>query len=434
MRQISRRRFLRDLSLLASGTAVVGCGSAGGTADSRAGGELCGDGLSLPEALPVDAVDVRQGGSEEVLLALLPPGPAILDSLREVCAGLDWSWLNPGDRVFVKLSCNSGNAHPAVTSPTAVKAVCAELLARGAGEVLAGDQSGIAWVRLDRSGKLTGSTREMMKKNGLLAAIEESGATPWCFEEHGYEQGYFAADMTAVPGSHWSEGPFLASVLNEVDHVVTLPRLSSHLIAGCSLGHKCAIGWLRDDSRYLLHFQGETLHEKLAELNFSSPLADKHRLVITAAEKVLLDMGPDQGTVAEADPVIVIASSNLTRHDALATASLAFMDAATPPAEGLFATYGPDQADKANRLLLDVLVPARYGAPWGDRDPELYTPVPFHEYAKGIESNRVLARAFELQGGIPESIPVRLSGLEPSAELRAFLEAFGGGILHLAGS
>ncbi|MBM4356154.1 MAG: DUF362 domain-containing protein, partial [Deltaproteobacteria bacterium] len=239
-RRVSRRRFLLDLSVLASGGMLAACSSGAGPGDASA--DLTGDG---PLDLPADTVPEAAGtdacrrqpcpASGEVVLGLVAPGAAgsVQEGVTELLSTLDWSWLTPGDRVFVKLSCNSGNLHPAVTSPVAVRAVCQELLSRGAGEVLAGDQAGIASVRLDMNGKLTGSTRGLMEKNGLLAAIEESGATPWCFEEHGHQQGFFAAGMAGVPGSHWSDGPWVASVLEEVDHVVTLPRLSSHLIGGC---------------------------------------------------------------------------------------------------------------------------------------------------------------------------------------------------------
>jgi len=351
-------------------------------------------------------------------------------AVRDTCGALGWSWLTPGDTVFLKVSSNSPNPHPAVTSPEAVRAVCEELFSRGAGKVMAGDQSGIEFVRLAAGDKLWGSTKQVMKENGLLAAIEGSGAVPYALEEHGYESGYFAAGLP-LSDSHWASGPYMAAIIKEVDHVITLPRMSSHVIAGCSLGHKCAIGWLRDDSRYLLHFEGASIHEKVAELSFATELREKHRLVITLADYGLFDSGPDKGTVAPLDPVAVIASPVVADHDALAVAIMAWFDAHTAVDSQLPVVYSAEDADAVNQLLLKVLVPAKYGEPWGPGDMADYAPVPFHAYQEGVSSNLVLARSFALLGGVPAALPVKLVGKAPDEDLRSFLEAFDNGFLKL---
>ena len=41
----------------------------------------------------------------------------------------------------------------------------------------------------------------------------------------------------------------IARAITEVDHLVYLPRLSSHVLTGYTHGHKIAVGWLRDDPR-----------------------------------------------------------------------------------------------------------------------------------------------------------------------------------------
>lgn len=423
---LSRRKFLRSASLSASGLLLFGC-STGNSSDPT-------DGRALQDAEVGPRLDALEPDAsrmlpmEAVVLGLFPKTDAMgaQEVVRQVCAALDWSWLSPGDSVFVKVSCNSGHEHPSVTSPNAVRALCKELLDRGAGQVLVGDQAGVEAVRLVPGDKLFGSSREVMQGNGLLAAIEESGGTPHFFDEHGFEQGYFPATMN-IEGHHWSSPPHIAGIIKEVDHIITLPRLSSHIIAGYSHGHKCAVGWLRDDSRYLLHFEGASFHEKYAELNYADEVRSRHRFTLTLAEKLLLDSGPDEGTIAEADPVIVIASPHMANHDALAVAVLAYVDELTPEDSPIAMKYGPE-ADTYNQLLVNMLIPSKYGEPWGSREMSEYTPVPFHEYQKGLEFDRVLSRAYAILGGVPEKIQVRLLGEEPAPDLLTSLEESGSGV------
>jgi len=369
-----------------------------------------------------------------VLLGLYPADqvPSAAEAVRLACAELDWSWLTPGDSVFVKLSCNSGNAHPAVTSPAAVRAVCEELFERGAGTVKAGDMGGVACVRLTED-QTWGSTRELMEKNGLMDAITQAGAEPWFFDEQAYGDGFVEATFP-FDDPHWPAPPRIARITTEVDHIVMLPRLSSHAIAGCSLGLKCAVGWLRDDGRYLMHLKGSSIHELYSELNYATEIRDRLRLTLTLAEEILLDYGPDVGTIATVDPRMVIASRNLANHDAVAVAALAFIDEMTPPDPAVVIRYG-EAADMVNQMLITTLVPTEYGEPWGELDmEEHYTPVEFFEYQAGVASHPALVRAYEILGGVPASIPVKLVGEAPDPAFLAFLSAHDGGRLGPEGT
>jgi len=58
---------------------------------------------------------------------------------------------------------------------------------------------------------------------------------------------------------------------------------------------KNAVGWLRDDSRLLLHQKGARFYERLAEINHFRPLRDKLRFTLTLADRALLKIGPDFG-------------------------------------------------------------------------------------------------------------------------------------------
>jgi len=135
------------------------------------------------------------------------------------------------------------------------------------------------------------------------------------------------------------------------------------------------------------------LHNRYVELNYHPLLRARLRLAITLAEKVLLDLGPNDGTIADLDAWVVVASSHLANHDAVGVAVLAHVDGVTPQAPRLV------RATKA--------------------------------YQKGIGSDPSLRRAYEILGGIPSAIRVNLLGQGPGAALRTSLDSYDGGILNL---
>ena len=77
----------------------------------------------------------------------------------------------------------------------------------------------------------------------------------------------------------------LPNILNHVDHVVLLPRVSRHMLAGTSLGLKAAVGWLRDDSRLEFHRDAGSFFEKIAEINDTTILRQKLRMTLSVATK-----------------------------------------------------------------------------------------------------------------------------------------------------
>jgi uncharacterized protein (DUF362 family) len=381
---------------------------------------------------------------DAVLLGLYSPA-SVADAraaVRAVCRHLDWSWLVPGDSVFVKLACGSDRPHPAGTSPSAVEAVVEELRARGAGRILVGDQGSVVFVRRTAEGIEFGATRALAQANGLLTAINASGAEPHFFEEGGYEQGYYTADA-GFEGHHWSEPPHLPRVIREVDHIVYLPRLSSHALTGYTHGHKLAVGWLREDSRRRMHLDGASLPQRFTELNYFSDIRSRLRLVITLAEQVLLDCGPEVGTLAELDGWVVIASAHLANHDAVSVGVLSAVDRQAPESPLLIEDrshgfvlpfvlpYRPLIADLLNRTWIAEYIPSVTGIAWGDGDMSRYTPLPTHAFERGIGHDIMLSRAYEILGGAPATIPVSLLGQAPSADLADALRAYSDGLLGL---
>lgn len=416
--KIARRDLLGKGLGLAAGALLTGCG----------GGRRVG---MLGEPAMIESRE--KVSSDEVVLGLYPRTESMnaRAAVREVCQRLDWSWLLPGDSVFIKLTTNGSKPHPAATSPQAVRAVVAELQARGAGRILVGDQCGVEYVRSCPGGKRFSSTRERVRQNGLYESIIAAGAEPYFFDEQDYETGYIPA--TALPSStHWSEPPRLARIIQQVDHIIYLPRLSSHVLAGYTHGHKIAVGWMREDSRFRMHTEADSFHAKFVEVNYVPELRDRRRLVITLAERLLLDVGPDKGEIIDPEASIVIASSHLANHDTVATAVFSYVDRKTAfgPTHIIPPPYG-DLANFCNWYFVSTMVPQKTGIPWGRPDPWTYRPLARHHFEKGIAHDLALSRAYEILGGVPASIAVRLAGGRPKTELRTFLEQHDGGRLRL---
>lgn len=270
---------------------------------------------------------------------------------------------------------------------------------KGAGRVLVGDKPGVQAVH-QKKNKQRGSSREILEKNGLHQVIVESGAEPHYFDEAGYDS-YFA-DHTVNDG-HWKGPLMLPNILKEVDHVVLLPRVSRHVLAGATLGLKAAVGWLRDDSRLELHRDGASFLEKAAEINDAATLREKLRLTLSVADKVQSTFGPDVGHVAEPDPGLVFASDDLPAHDMVAVGWLLYCREFHTPAFRKTLFFDP------YTLMPSLINRGFVGMIWGLSNflnSESYS-APKLVNAK---SDRILARAAEMWGGWPELEFVKAGG------------------------
>jgi uncharacterized protein (DUF362 family) len=200
---------------------------------------------------------------------------------------------------------------------------------KGAGRVIVSDMSGVQYVNLQPD-KLRGSTRELMQKNGLFQAAQAGGAELFFPEEHGWSA--FFEDGPAT-GSHWKAGIMMPKILNEVDHIVLMPRTARHMVVGTTLGMKAVVGYMRHDSRLEYHRDAATLYEKTAEANTVPCLKNKLRLVLTTATKTLTTFGPDNGFVYTPETGLIIASNSLASHDMVSLAWLIFNREQTPEPE-----------------------------------------------------------------------------------------------------
>jgi len=379
-----------------------------GLLNMMAGGRLLaatGSGRSMRQGAPANS---------RVLLHRFDPAiTTTTQAVREAMLGAtDLSWLREGDSVFVKIACNSNLAAPAVTSPAVLEGVVGLLREAGAGTVYVGDMSGAQFVR-HLPTETIGSTRENMRQNGLLAAAEDAGAQVHCFEEVPFEGAY----IPAVPQGdhHWGEDLQVAEILDRVDHIVNLPRLGKHSLAGATLGLKNAIGWISDHSRMVLHRDAATFHDKIVEVNAIPQLAEKMRLTLTLVDQALTTYGPDSGYRLPLARPIILASEDITSHDQVALLTLLWTRTQTPR-DVLAEDPYPAESNGLNWWFVRVY--------WGEEAAARYETLPAFDALADMETPTYINLAWDrLRGGRPEAIEVVPGGMALDETLISMLTA-----------
>jgi uncharacterized protein (DUF362 family) len=336
---------------------------------------------------PVFLAGIKQGASEE----------AMKSAVRAAAeAATDFSWLSPGDAVFIKPALNSGNPYPATTSPIAIAAMVELLREKGAGRVIVGDMSGIREVKLSPEG-VTGSTRKLMESCGMARIVQRARAEVHFFEEA--EWGGFYQDTPAAT-SHWKNGVMMPNILKEVEHIILMPRCARHMLAGSSLGLKAAVGYWRTDTRLEYHRDASTFQEKTAEGNTVETLRNKQRLVLSAADKILTTFGPDNGHIFQPETGLVIASESVVAHDMVSLAWLLQNRSSIPPSEKDCWFKDPYNSQLIVSFANKYYIVRKLGG-WGSA---FASEKLSRNDINTIWDDRVLNRAYQVLGGKPEVI------------------------------
>lgn len=250
------------------------------------------------------------------------------------------SFLKKGDLVLLKPALNSPDHYPATTHPLALQAVSEILIERGA-KVVAGDQSGMEHVIL-LSERKEGSSSDNYKKSGMA----DSGVEFKAFEDYGYEEGYrhFSNEKTLS----WPNGFYITNWIDKVDHIINLPRISTHAMAGVTLGLKNMVGVLRCDSRLEFHAEGpysgifkfrklktgrkvgDKFAEMIVEINLA--LKDKLRASLFVATEAQTTFGPDNKIIklfkshrVKPEEGLIFASSDPVSADLFALGFLTYL-------------------------------------------------------------------------------------------------------------
>ncbi len=219
-------------------------------------------------------------------------------------AATDFSWLSAGDRVLLKLALNSANDFPATTDPWSLGCMIDLLKEKGAGEIIVGDHSGIFQAN---------STRVCLRRTGLMDVIKSKGATEVCFDES-------SAGHKSVSAADWGRPINITNVVNQVDHIVYLPRIATHMLADKTFSLKIAVGFLDAGSRRQMH--SGNMVNLFSSINDVPDINNKFRLSMTSARKVMTTGGPDSGTIVVPDQGLIFASQDILAADLLAGAFL----------------------------------------------------------------------------------------------------------------
>jgi uncharacterized protein (DUF362 family) len=237
---------------------------------------------------------------------------SLSDSIKDVLikSSNNLEWLSKGDMVLLKPALNSPNPYPSTTHPLAVKVVREVLIERGA-EVVVGDQSGLKDVLQDNTGVVHGKTQDNYVKSGM-GRVDDRFIS---FESEGWDEGFYHYQSKHT--NSWPNGFNVTKWIKKVDHIINLPRLSTHSQAGVTIGFKNMVGILRDDSRMDFHANGpfnnfikneahgsklksvddgsDTFIEKIVEINDS--VKDKLRVTLFVATKAQTTFGPNTNAV-----------------------------------------------------------------------------------------------------------------------------------------
>ena len=320
----------------------------------------------------------------------------------------DFSWLSKGDRVLLKLAMNSDIPFPATTDPWAVWCMTKVLKEKGAGQIYIGDQSGVERVHWTKA-HTRGSSRSCSDSAGLFKTIIESDATPCFFEE----KGYAAYKETFPPGSHhWKTPIWVTSMLDEVDHIIYMPRVSSHVLGDITSGMKLGVGFLREDSRLAFHRGGDNFYAMYEEINQVPEIVSKFRLVVSSGRSVLSTFGPDYGYVTEPDHGLVFASDDLLAHELLAYAWLEW----NREFETSYLSHATTGSLNRHRSLLNKLFV------WWVWSDDKETPgIPLFQPGN-INSHPSIINAMKRKGGRPEGIPFEQVNDIPGNSIAKYLE------------
>jgi uncharacterized protein (DUF362 family) len=360
MGHVSRRHFLE----LATTVAATGCvgnigdplqleGSPSGQGSQQDPAAPPGDGNALPGS--GGAFPVGVASYEDPALRMAAIATAV-----ELAGGMPW--MKPGDSVLIKVAHNSPNEYPAVASPVACAQLVKMCLDAGAKKVWVADLMGIentlmpgGWAFEDPFGggfdADTDGTIRAFRASGLYDAVVNAvgvenvgpGAPVeiTSFREHGWYRYESEAAIGGVPflvsdwvkdqvenaerwdgkpkmqkymkrmfdiGNEDVPGMYVPNLVHDVDHIINLHRISTHVMSHYTLSLKNWVGIMRPDDRIWMHQIGylknhvgtgndpirsePPYNQMLAELHAST--WERERLVVADATDVIASGGPDE--------------------------------------------------------------------------------------------------------------------------------------------
>lgn len=248
-------------------------------------------------AVGVPSIRASNGNRAVIHLERIQETAAALKSALEATG--DLAFLKPGDSVLIKPAVNSGQPWPATSSPGLVSMLIRTLKDRGAGEIIVGDRSGP-----------TRDTRQCMESSGLYEASRFAGAKVVFFENERY------AELDLPHAKNWRKGKIAQpEIARDVHHIISLPTIRTHSIAGFTMTIKNWVGLVPMEMRRSMHIP-IGFPQRLGELT----LLRKPDLVLLDGRQAFIDGGPDKGTLVK--PGLFAAGTDPVALDVLGLAVL----------------------------------------------------------------------------------------------------------------
>lgn len=235
---------------------------------------------------------LKEAQQKEIVAVAYSEDPT--QGIREVIkrtGNLDF--IQPGQKVLIKPNINSNDPAPGTTHPESLAEVIRLTKAKGA-YVIVGDRSNPSY-----------STIPSMKTIGMYDTAIQAGAD----EIIGFEDEEWIR-VSPEKAEHWPKGFRIPAKLQDIDHIISVPVLHTHVITSHSLAIKNLVGLIHPTDRYLFH-ASPNRDKMIAEI----ALAIKPSLTVIDGTKAFITKGPSHGTLAK--PQVYLASTDVLTADVI---------------------------------------------------------------------------------------------------------------------
>ncbi len=286
-KDLSRRHLLQGA--LAS-AALVGCGS--DPAPNPTPGADAGPDAA-PDASP-DVAPVMPPARVRHLVGMGQNDDHVMAAEAALAETHDFSFIQTGQRVYLKVNTNSGDPFPYSTSPDMIRWVVGKIRERG-GEVFIGDRSFFGD---------TGTMRNF-RGNGIADVATELGVDLMVFgDTAARDAASTAVDWMDLPAevdgleprsTVWMGSMRIPVPVAQADHIISLSVAKTHFIATFTMSMKNMIGIInpvdRSRSSNLGNHStaGDRLYKQTAFMNKAGPNLS---LVVLDAHQALISGGP----------------------------------------------------------------------------------------------------------------------------------------------
>jgi uncharacterized protein (DUF362 family) len=355
-KDLSRRGLL--LSAIAAATVAVGCGDNGSTPTPP------------PPPPPPPRGDAGTDAMPDVPMDVMPPRQTHLVGMGhnddhmmaaelalQETAGFDF--VQSGQRVYLKVNTNSGDAFPYSTSPDMIRWVVSKVRERG-GEVFVGDRSFFG----DRN------TRRNFEANGIAEVCSELGIDLHVFGDPMFDSAAMSVDWMDLPADVEGVGPRSAfwtgtmripTMVAQADHIISMSCVKTHFIANYTMSMKNQIGIINPRDRSLANNLGNhtTMSDKLfRQTAFMNKAGPNCSLVVLDGWTALISGGPLPSNAPPRAPAGWVAQTSDTHNviisrDRVAAdlTGLALLKTLSPMYEAIQSTTA-----RANRQMVRALM------------------------------------------------------------------------------